>query len=72
MSNTFKGQVIEVYPSEGKAAVRFSWRGRERVECVRLAVGPEAAALEVGERGWITYTTTTSCGLWGFTPFKQG
>jgi hypothetical protein len=65
-----RAEVIEVYKSEGKAAIRFSWRGRERVECVRIYVGVECRELAVGMKGWAIYTMTPSCGLWGFEPFK--
>ena len=27
-------EVIEVYPDEGKAAIKFSWRNRDRIESV--------------------------------------
>lgn len=65
-----RGKVIEVYPTEARAAVSFKWRGRERVETVPLYVGVEATKLEVGQTGWMTYNITPSCGLWGFSPFK--
>jgi hypothetical protein len=66
----FRAEVIEVYPGEGKAAVRFKWRGRERIECVKLYLGPECFALTVGMKGWAAYHMTPSMGLWGFEPLK--
>lgn len=65
-----RGEVIEAYPQEGKAAVRFSWRGRDRFECVPLYIGPDAKELTIGMRGWATYSITASTGLWSFEPFK--
>lgn len=66
----YKSEVIEVYPSEGKAAVKFSWRNRERVECVRMYIGVNATPLEVGMRGWMRFTYLNNIGVWGFEPFK--
>jgi len=65
-------EVIEVYPEEGRAAIRFSWRGRERVETCSLYLGPDCVCLEVGMKGWATYTMTPSCGLWGFSLYAGG
>jgi hypothetical protein len=70
MGQKHRAEVIEVYRAEGKAAVRFSWRGRERVECVSLYLGPDCSELSVGMRGWVIYTMTARLGLWGFEPFK--
>jgi hypothetical protein len=71
MSNKHRAEVIEVYENEGKAAVRFSLRGRERVECVSLYLGPSGEKLVVGMKGWTTYTVTPNMGIWGFTPSKK-
>jgi hypothetical protein len=70
-NNKHRAEVIEVYKAEGKAAVKFSYNGRERVECVKLYIGPDCLELSVGMRGWITYTLTPSMGVWGFEPFKK-
>lgn len=69
-SKKYRGEVIEIYAQEGRAAVRFSFRGRDRVECVNLHLGPDASSLELGQKGWMTFTITPSMGVWGFTPFK--
>lgn len=66
-----RAEVIEIYPSEGRAAVRFQWRGRERVECVSLSLGPSGNQLTVGMRGWMSFHLTPSMGIWGFEPFKN-
>lgn len=67
----FRAEVIETYPSDGKAAVRFSWRGRDRVECVRLYLGSDAIPLTVGMRGWASFHLTPNMGIWGFSPFAK-
>ena len=67
-----RAEVIEVYPDEGKAALRFQCRGKERVECVPLYQGPDAVALSVGDKGWATYTMSNRCGFWGFATYKGG
>lgn len=68
----YKAEVIETYPSEGRAAVRFSYNGHDRIECVRLYIGPSAFQLTVGMKGWASYHITPSMGIWGFEPFKSG
>lgn len=68
----FKGEVIEIYPGEGKAAVRFSFRGQDRVETVKRFVGPDALELKVGMKGWASYVVSENwTGVWGFEPFKD-
>lgn len=68
----FKAEVLEVYPTEGKAAVMFSWRGQgTRIECVSLYLGPDAKPLTVGMRGWATYHIGVNGSVWGFEPFKN-
>ena len=65
----FKAEVIETYPAEGKAAVRFSWRNRDRVECVKMFNGPDCHELLVGMKGWASYHLSVNVGVWGFVPF---
>lgn len=67
-----RAEVIETYPSEGRAAVRFKWRGRDRVECVRLSLGPSGGELAVGQKGYAEYWVNVNMGFWGFSPFKKG
>lgn len=71
MNKKFRAEVIETYPAEGKAAVRFSWRGRERVECVPLRINNDGDMLNVGTKGWASYWVVGQTGAWGFAPFKK-
>lgn len=66
-----RAEVIETYPNEGKAAVRFSFNGHDRVECVSLYMNVACDQLKVGMKGWATYHMTPNCGIWGFQPFKK-
>jgi hypothetical protein len=70
-TNKHRAEVIEVYPEQGQAAVRFSWRGKDRVECVKSFIGPDSIPLTVGMKGWLTYHLSNRCGIWGFEPFKS-
>ncbi len=63
----YMAEVIEVYPREGTIAIRFSFRGKSRVECVGLAGQTD---IKVGMKGWASYHMTPTMGLWGFTPYK--
>lgn len=66
-----RAEVIEVYKSEGKAAVKFSYNGHDRVECVKLYIGRDCLELTVGMKGWAAYAFLNNMGLWGFEPFKK-
>ena len=66
-----KAEVLEVYADKGLAAVKFycSYKRGDRIECVVMR-GLEP--LELGTRGWVTYTSRGASGWeWVFSPFKD-
>ena len=63
-----RAHVIEVYPSEGKAAIKFRLRGKDRIECVPLHTDNNGGVLVVGQKGNAQYHITPSMGVWGFEP----
>lgn len=65
-----RAEVLEIYPSEGKAAIRFSYRNRQRIESIKLYMGSDCKSLVIGMKGWATYIVSSNMGIWGFTPFK--
>lgn len=65
-----RAEVIEVYDQGARAAVRFRWRGRDRIECViRRGMVP---LFTVGAKGWASYQRCLGGFEWTFTPFKAG
>lgn len=66
-ANRHRAEVIEVYDN-GSAAVRFKWRGRERVEHV-IKRG-DVPNFTVAMRGIVDFVYTGHSGEWVFTPAK--
>jgi hypothetical protein len=63
-----RAEVIEIYPNEGKAAVRFRFRNRDRIECVSAR---REYQLKVGDKGTAYYVSTASFGEWCFAPLES-
>lgn len=62
------GEVIELYPDQGLAAIRFK---SGRVECVRR-LGSFVPDFFIGQTGWIEYVKTPSgFDEWSFNPHKK-
>ena len=65
MSTKHRAEVIEVYPDIGKCAVKFKYKGKERIECVRML---QNRPYPIGLKGKASYITTQTMGLWVFEP----
>lgn len=61
-----RAEVIEVYNNGGSAAVKFRYKGHDRIEYVlKAGMSP---LFTVGMKGTIQYNLTPNGGLWSFTP----
>ena len=68
-SKKHRAEVIETYPNEGKAAIRFRFQNRDRIECVTARREDQ---LKVGDKGTAFFMSTETFGAWCFSRNEGG
>lgn len=72
-SNSHRAEIIEVYASEGRMAVRFRNNGKDRIECVAYPtiITHDSPTVSAGKKGWVSFDRILGGYGWSFS-FQRG